>query len=241
MAQYLPKNFQGKKILQIHNIDSLFFKRMVFNDGNILLRIFAANEWLKYIFFQKIYFSKFSLIYTLSQFDKLIAEKITNKNNIRIMSFNLPKKVIKKVKSKNNILLFVGSLRWYPNKDGISWFMKDIFPKIKKQIHNLKFWIVGDYPANFKYLNTKDVTFFGQAKNLDRFYSRASLFIAPLRYGSGIKVKIIEAIAYNIPIVTTFIGVEGSQKYICKNHNLHIVDQKIFAEKTISLLVKSSV
>ena len=120
MTEYLPDNFKGKKILELQNIDSLFFKRMLLKDQNLFLKLFALHEWLKYEIYERKNLSKFNEVITVSNFDKnVLLSKYENLNVFvsrpKITSF----KKIKKSETNNKILLFPGSLKWYPNRDGM--------------------------------------------------------------------------------------------------------------------------
>ncbi len=230
MAQYLPKNFSGQKVLETQNIDSLFFKRMAMIDSNLPLRLFAIYEWLKYFLYEKVYFSKFNRIYAISDFDKHQIEKIANRKDIEIISPKLQYKNQPKQKRLKNTLLFVGSLYWYPNRDGLKWYLEKIYPEIQKKIPDIKFWIVGEIHRDFQNLKTKGVTFFGFQKNIEKFYRTASLFIVPIRYGSGVRLKILEALSYNLPIISTAQGVEGLDKKYFKKVQI-VNDEREFVEK----------
>ena len=208
MAQYLPKGFKGKTILETHNVDSLFFKRMFLYSNNPFLKIFALSEWFKYLIYQKQYLLKFSTIYAISDFDRNQFKKMTGKKDIRVSSQILFTKKVNKQHPKYPIILFIGSLRWYPNKDGILWFIKNIFPNVQNKIPNVKLWIVGDYPASIRNLNIQGVIFWGIQNNIDKFYKNAKLFIVPIRYGSGIRIKILESMSWRLPIISTFLGAE---------------------------------
>ncbi len=114
--------------------------------------------------------------------------------------------------SKNRSgFLFVGGFDHQPNKDGLLWLLsgldkhgKDLFSKLT---------IVGSkIPDDLKkILTTKGVAFFENVSNerLDDIYSTAAVVVAPLRYDSGFKGKVLEAIERNIPVITTSIGYEG--------------------------------
>lgn len=110
-------------------------------------------------------------------------------------------------------LLFVGGFRHTPNIEGVIWFVNKVFPSIKKQISNLKFYIVGSFPPAevMKLSEVKDVivTGFVSDEELSGFYSQAKLVVAPLLSGAGLKGKIIEALYNKVPVVTTSVGAEG--------------------------------
>ena len=115
-------------------------------------------------------------------------------------------KLFKKHKLKRVIqkktMLFVGSLCWYPNKDGIYWFLKRIYPLIIKMCPKINIWIVGRTPRRFLFPRLPNVNFFGHCHSLEYFYSKANIFIVPIRYGSGIRIKVLTDISnFSNPII----------------------------------------
>lgn len=209
MAQFIPSDYKGKLVLEAHNVDSEFFKKMFLKDSFIHWRCFALYEWIKYIFFQKKYINRFNKILAASEDDKIILERISKKKNVE---FFFPKIEFKRIEIKKRnpyTILFVGSLCWYPNKDGIYWFLKKIYPIIIKTCPKLNIWIVGRTPRRFIFPIFPNVNYFGHSKSLDYFYSKANIFVVPIRYGSGIRIKVLEAIAYKMNIISTTEGIKG--------------------------------
>lgn len=109
-------------------------------------------------------------------------------------------------------ILFVGGFRHKPNEDAVLWFMEKIWPSISEQNPQMKFYIVGSNPSeqiNNLQNDRVIVTGFISDEKLEELYSTCRIVVAPLRYGAGVKGKIVEAIYYQIPVVTTSIGAEG--------------------------------
>ncbi len=117
---------------------------------------------------------------------------------------------VKGLKGKSGFL-FVGGFDHHPNKDGLLWLLSGL-EKHGRELLN-KVTIVGSrIPDDLKKLLTaKEVVYYENVSNerLDQIYSTTALVVAPLRYGSGFKGKVLEAIERGIPVVTTSIGYEG--------------------------------
>lgn len=152
-----------------------------------------------------------------------------------IFDTELKKNIVYEGKARKDIM-FVGGFNHNPNADGIKWFLRDIFPKIKKAVPDIKFYLVGSNPPpDIKALESEDVIVTGYVtdEELDNIYRNIKLSVVPLRFGAGVKGKVIEAIYNKVPVVTTSIGVEG----IDNSDGLISVydDANIFADELVKL------
>jgi|GEM_PF-1919531 len=132
-------------------------------------------------------------------------------------------------------IIFVGGFGHSPNVDAILWFVGEIFPYILLQVPDIQFFIVGsDPPQSIRDLASYNIIVTGYVKDLTPYFEKARVFVAPLRYGAGIKGKIITSMYYGVPCVTTTIGSEGMG--ISDGEDVLIADDpKEFAEKVIKL------
>ena len=137
-------------------------------------------------------------------------------------------------------LLFVGWGQYDPNVDAVTYFARDVFPLILKQIPNARLKVVGgDYPKEVHNLHGGSIEIIGRVPEMAPYLHEAYISIAPLRYGSGVKGKIGEALSYGLPVVTTSIGLEGFG--LTPNKNVLLGDTpEEFAAHVISLLVNPS-
>ena len=109
-------------------------------------------------------------------------------------------------------ILFVGTLTWEANIDGLIWFISEVWPLLIAEKPELKFYIVGKNPdERLKSVASpyKTIEFTGFVKDLEPYHKKCRVFVIPLRFGSGIKVKLINALYRGIPAVTTAVGSEG--------------------------------
>jgi glycosyltransferase involved in cell wall biosynthesis len=107
-------------------------------------------------------------------------------------------------------LLFVGGFSHTPNVDGVLYFAREIYPLVLQRLPETRLWIVGNAPpAEIVALACENIIVTGYARHLAPYLESALVSVAPLRFGSGMKGKIGEAMAWGIPVVTTTIGAEG--------------------------------
>jgi GT2 family glycosyltransferase/glycosyltransferase involved in cell wall biosynthesis len=107
-------------------------------------------------------------------------------------------------------LLFVGNFLHRPNADGVRFFVGEILPLVRESLPGVELLLVGDNaPPEFAGCESEGLRVLGYVPDIDPLFARARVFVAPVRFGAGVKGKIGEALAYGIPVVTTTIGAEG--------------------------------
>ena len=107
-------------------------------------------------------------------------------------------------------LLFVGNMAHTPNADAVHYFMREIYPRIHEAMPDVKVKIIGDDPdGEIRGYDSAQVSVLGYVPVIEKFLERSRVFVAPLRFGAGIKGKIGEAMSYGLPVVTTSVGAEG--------------------------------
>ena len=109
------------------------------------------------------------------------------------------------------VLLFVGTLHYEPNMEGLRWFFSKVWGEIKEEIPDLEMLVVGRNPTEeiISLTRKNGVKLLSDLPDITEAYAAASLAIIPLLSGSGTRIKILEAGAYGIPIVSTDKGAEG--------------------------------
>jgi len=115
-----------------------------------------------------------------------------------------------KSNAQNISLFFIGSLDWKPNQEGLFWFLSKVWPLCYARFPHLTFYVAGrNMPDKIKQLNIDGVIMMGEVKDAYSFVNQHDIAIVPLLSGSGMRAKIIEAMALGKVIITTSIGLEG--------------------------------
>jgi len=119
--------------------------------------------------------------------------------------------VHRKAGSKNIVTL--GTLHYPPNADGIRWFFNEVFPSVRQRVPGATLTIIGKNPPNdFLELAARSpetIKVTGYVPDLVPYLEESALMVVPVRAGGGMRVRILEAFAYGMPVVTTTIGLEG--------------------------------
>jgi len=136
------------------------------------------------------------------------------------------------IKKEVKKIAFIAS-NYPPNEDGIIWFVKNCWSKIS-ETYNFELWIYGTVCQNLYFQHPKIVCK-GFVKNIDRIYDQADIIINPVRFGAGIKIKNVEALAHGKPLITASHGARGLEDGI--NNSFLVADSpEEFVEKVISLV-----
>lgn len=109
-------------------------------------------------------------------------------------------------------LVFVGSMDWDPNEDGVAWFLREVYPRIRQEVPHASFSIVGRSPSSRLCAMAKkeaSVELTGWVRDVRPYVAQAEVVVVPLRIGGGTRIKIPEAMAMAKAVVSTPIGAEG--------------------------------
>ncbi|MFT7588986.1 MAG: glycosyltransferase involved in cell wall biosynthesis [Limisphaerales bacterium] len=215
--QYIPKSYKGKKILRVHNAEYIMWERYAAIETNTLKKIAVKSEARRIKAAELKCCADATLILgadndnrNLEPNDAKRAKKYVewlhlgddNQIDLPVPEFDtLP-----------NNLIYVGTLSWEPNIDGLVWFVREGWEKLRKLNPDVKLHIIGKTPdervlalANeFEGVETT-----GFVEDLEDYFTISKVNIIPLRFGSGIKVKTINGLCRGIPVVSTNIGAEG--------------------------------
>jgi GT2 family glycosyltransferase/glycosyltransferase involved in cell wall biosynthesis len=133
-------------------------------------------------------------------------------------------------------LLFLGSFRHLPNVEALDWFLKQVYPKIQAKEPKVRLIVIGSEPPPRHALPPDpSIDLIGFVEDVREPLSRYSVFLCPILAGSGVRVKLLEAFAAGIPVVSTRLGAEGlasKDGEICGLAD----DPSDFAEKVLALI-----
>ena len=157
---------------------------------------------------------EFQVILTCSERDAMILRKDTGNVICPEMipwGVELPVHYHRPRQKEPFCIVFVGSMTWEPNKDGITWFVTEIFPLVRRGQQKVRLIVAGSGMTReiSRLRNREDIIIKGFVPDISEILLDADIFVAPIRFGGGVNVKILEAMSYGIPVVTTSKGAEG--------------------------------
>jgi polysaccharide biosynthesis protein PslH len=158
-------------------------------------------------------YDKFDTVQVLAQKDKDILISIGIKSDKIIV---VPPRVdgkyysVDRCRIEKKTLLFFAAFNRPENSDGAFWFIKNVFPLVKKEIPDIVVYFVGAYPPpELQKKSGNGIVITGFVENPISYFEKCQVAIAPLRLGAGVKIKVLEYVAAGIPVVSTSVGAEG--------------------------------
>jgi glycosyltransferase involved in cell wall biosynthesis len=215
-AAYLPRDYRGAVVYHAHNAYHQIWQRYAQLPGNPALR---AAAWLEARRVQRAELSiarRADLVFASPNDRELLvdggiaAARIAPTYHLGDdTQLQLPDLRFQDTQQR---LLYVGLLSWEANVQGLLWFLDKVWPQLKQQHPDLAFDIVGKNPEQRlqeRVAALPGVKLLGFVPDLEDVYRRARVSVAPLLFGSGMKVKVLDAMARGMPTVTTPVGAEG--------------------------------
>jgi glycosyltransferase involved in cell wall biosynthesis len=243
MAVYIntiKKYSKAKIVLRAHNIEHKIWERHLDKAKKNILNTYLHIQNKRLKKFEQEVLSKVDAIIPITDYDKHLFGQMGFKKEIFtcITGVNVEQYQAKNnVQVKNKTVFYFGSMDWMPNQEAVKWFLENCWQKISKAVPDSKFVIAGrGMPQSFKQLNQPNVLVVENVKDGKLFFEQHQIMVVPLLSGSGLRIKIIEGMAYGKPIVSTSIGAEGI--YCDQKKDLIIADKaEEFSNAVIELLM----
>lgn len=226
------------KVVDTHNVEYENYRRMWKKTSTPFKKWFYRHEY------QKVYkeeikaLSEQDVIFSTSSEDRTIMKEdvpdvpnyvIPNGVDTSYFRPNFAQEV------EPYSIVFTGMMAYTPNYDGMLYFLDEIFPHIQDEVPEAKVYIVGKRPPKeLKERESEHVTVTGFVDDVRPYVWQSSVFVVPLRMGSGTRLKVVESLAMKKPVVSTSLGCEGID--VKHGESILIEDSpKAFAKSVIRL------
>ena len=212
ISQLLPN---AKCILDEHNCEALIMSRNAMMSSNFIKKLFLKLESKKLSTFESFMLQQMDINIVLSQEDYFALKRQCKKDfRHEIIPIGVQDRGEKAERNADGIIniLFLGTLTWEPNNQGMIWFLTNVIPLLEKKKFQYKLYIVGKNPSkDVKKLAEKynNIVVTGYVESVDKYYDVCDCMIVPLFIGSGQRVKLIEGFSKSMPAVSTSVGAEG--------------------------------
>jgi polysaccharide biosynthesis protein PslH len=241
MAQYASQIPGAARILDAHNALWLLYQRLAQTTRNFWQAAFLEREWRLLKRYEGAVCRTFDAVLTVSDADKAaLAEASGGEGNLIVAPIAVDPEAIQLIPRvpQADHILHIGTMFWPPNVDGVLWFLRKVYPIIQQARPDVHFDIVGARPPkeiieSGRTMEGVNVT--GYVKEAGEYLRKTGVMVVPLLAGGGMRVKILEALAEGLPIVTTSIGCEGIA--VENGRHLLVADSpQEFAQATLRLL-----
>ena len=241
MAQYAERVTGAGKVLDAHNALWLLYKRLWETMTPSPKKWLLGRDWRLLKKYEGEVCRRFEGILTVSKEDKAaLQEAAAQSLETTVIPIAIDTDEVVKVhrSAEADHILHIGTMFWPPNIDGILWFLREIFPLIRARRPKTTFDLVGAKPPpeiTAYNGNGSGVNVTGYVVDPTPYYESTGVMIVPLRAGGGMRVKILNALAQGLPIVSTTLGYEGIDAE--PNRHLLVADTaEAFAQATLDLL-----
>lgn len=201
-------------VLREENFELAIMERYYKNQSNPVLKLYAYLQYKKFLSYEPDLCGKFDTCIMISDEDENRLLELNPLAITKVIPLGIDKELleIEREEKEEFSLVHVGSLEWYPNYDGLKWFINNVFPLIVDKFKETKLYLYGGgVTKNFYFPESiKDnIIVKGFVNNIWDDVKDKSIAVVPLRIGSGIRVKILEMLASGLNVITTSLGKEG--------------------------------
>ncbi|MGQ9626024.1 MAG: glycosyltransferase family 4 protein [Anaerolineae bacterium] len=214
MAQYAARVSGAFKVFDAHNALWLLYKRLCETMRPGLRRWLLGREWRLLKDYEGRVCRDFNAVLAVSEEDKAaLSEAAGCPVDARVIPIAIDTYELALIERPNpSHILHIGTMYWPPNIDGVLWFIHEVWPLVRERRPGIQFDIVGSRPPREIIAIGRDemgINVAGYVPDPTPYLQRAALMVVPLRAGGGMRVKILNAWAQGIPIVSTTLGCEG--------------------------------
>lgn len=198
------KRIKQKKVLDFQDTLSVNMKRRA-DKSNLLSRLIFSYEAKKLAKYEAKMFDCFDALTIITDADRELL-KTDRRNEVKIIANGVSENYFEYPKRENKPfdLLFSGAMSYAPNIDAAEYLIKEIMPIVWQQKPDVKIAIAGGgAPLSLQKLANERVVMPGWVDDMKEYYSQSNIFIAPMQIGTGLQNKLLEAMAMNMPCITS--------------------------------------
>jgi glycosyltransferase involved in cell wall biosynthesis len=226
-------------VLDAHNVEFAIVQRYAATLGWSPVRAYAELEWRRLRRYERRQYPSCELIYSVSETDAGAIHALSGASNVVVLPIVVDMDALPHIErlTADPEILFVGGLHWPPNADAVRFFVREILPLVRRRAPSARLTVVGrdPGPTSSQLGPLEGVRFVGHVHDVEPFFQSSRVMVTPIRSGSGMRVKILDALARGLPVVTTRIGCEGIA--VSDGHEALVADAPdAFADHVVRVL-----
>jgi polysaccharide biosynthesis protein PslH len=206
---------RGRWVVMAHNVESVIWQRYAETEGNPLKAWFLRRQLNRFRVFEGWAYANATRTIAVSRDDADRIECQFGATDVAVVDNGVDTTTFRpddRVAPDQHRMLFLGSLDWRPNQDAVKLLLDAIFPKVRVAEPLATLSIVGRKPPEWMreaVRNRLGIKLFADVPDVLPYLRGAGMLVVPLRIGGGSRLKILEALAAGVPVVTTTVGAEG--------------------------------
>jgi glycosyltransferase involved in cell wall biosynthesis len=230
-------------ILFQHNVEQSLWNRQAAHERNPLKRLLFAMEAAKMRRYERATVGRFDHVIAVSDHDRSLMLSMTDPSRITVVPTGVDSAAYRAQASAgrgSRKVMFLGSMDWEANVDGVEYFCEQIWPRIVATVPDARFQVVGRSPApRIQRLASETIDIVGGVDDVIPYLHASEVFVVPLRIGGGTRLKIYEAMAAERAVVSTTVGAEGLD--VRNGRDIVLADEPSeFADAVIRLLTEQA-
>lgn len=214
-AVNVPQEPGVPAVLFQHNVEAMIWRRHHEVAEHPLRKAYFRRQWKKAVDFERRACRRFDRVVAVSDADRDAIRETYGVERVAVVPTGVDVEFFRPSGAASPLphhLVFTGSMDWLPNEDGILFFVEEVLPRVRDSVPDVSLSVVGrDPPERLRERATRDsaVTVTGRVPDVRPYMEEAAVFVVPLRIGGGTRLKIYEAMAMEMPVVATPVGMEG--------------------------------
>ncbi len=230
------------------NAEHLLQRRAFLTDARKPKALHAAAyslvQWQKLRSYEARLSRQFGGAFAVSEGDAAILGRLDRRLNIRVIPNGVDTEYYRSqpgpagISDNHSYVLFTGSLSFRPNIDAVTWFAHEVLPRLRLEIPDLRFMVVGrdPQPAVEQLGALPGVSVIADVPDVRPYFAGAGAYVVPMRIGGGVRLKLLEALSMEQAVVSTTLGAEGVEGLRDGEHLLLAADGAQFAGQLVRLL-----
>ena len=213
LTPYVPtirKHSEAKIVLRAHNVESEIWHRLAKSSPCSIKRMYLKHLALTLEAYEREHLNDYDGVVAITDNDTRRFGEMGCRRAMATIGFGIEPEEIDNIEVEANTLFHIGSMDWKPNEEGIRWFLDKVWPMVHKQMPQVRLYLAGrKMPEDLLRKQIEGVSVVGEVADAMYFIGSKQINIVPLKSGSGMRVKIIEAMAAGKAVVTTTVGAQG--------------------------------